>query len=324
MIGMNKFMQKPKTQTHILVTAVGGSAGLSALRFLKDQEGVCVHGVDINPNSEGQYFAHQFRVMAPFRDKEAYARDLHALIAEWEIDIVVPTLDEEMEVIQDVLAGTAVHILASPKETLQIVMNKKKFYDWVALHMPKFGAHVTTLDKEPDWDAPSYFVKPVHGRGGSGCALVSKKDLASERNSSSNPSAMLVMETLAGREWTVDAYVTKSGVVRYVVPRERLVVESGVSKKGRTEKHEVIMDATRELISQLSFYGPICVQFIEDGEGNPKLLEVNARMSGGSPITRLAGADPMKCFIEEVGGVEPYDVEWKEIIGVGYTAYKIV
>ncbi len=312
-------MKNPKTQTHILVTAVGGSAGLSALRFLKEQEGVCVYGVDINPNSDGRQFAHEFRVMAPFRDTKGYAQDLHTLIREWEIGVVVPTLDEEMEVIQDVLADTSVHILASPKETLQIVMNKKKFYDWVAAHSPKFAAHITTLDKEPSWDASTYFIKPIHGRGGSGCMLVAKEDLASVRSASAHPSEMLVMETLSGREWTVDAYVTKSGVVRYIVPRERLVVESGVSKRGRTEKHPTIIAATKELLSKLSFYGPICVQFMEDGQGNPKLLEVNARMSGGSPITRDAGADPMKCFLEELDGVEPYEVEWDEIIADNYS-----
>lgn len=315
-------MKKTKTQTHVLVTAVGGSAGLSALRFLKDQEGVCVHGVDIDLDSSGQYFADQFRIMAPFRDKEDYARDLHALIAEWEIDIVIPTLDEEMEVIQDVLADTGVHILASPKETLRIAMNKKLFYDWAAWHLPAFCASFTTLDQVPSWEASAYYVKPTHGRGGSGCMLVQKGDLAHIQHEFANPSEQIVMELLPGREWTVDAYVTKSGVVRYIVPRERLVVESGVSKKGRTEKHKVIIGATKELISQLSFYGPLCVQFKEDADGNPKLLEVNARMSGGSPITRLAGADPMKCFMEELAGTAPYDVEWNEITGVGYTEYK--
>lgn len=315
-------MKPNKTQTHILVTAVGGSAGLSALRFLKEQEGVCTHGVDIDPNGEGQYFADQFRVIAPFRDREAYARDLHALIADWEIDVVIPALDEEMEVIQDILADTKVHILASPKETLRLVMDKKQFYDWVAKNMPEFGARFTTLDNNPDWDASAYYVKPAHGRGGNGCMRVLNSELASLRSESKYPREQLVMEVLPGREWTVDAYVTKNGFVRYVVPRERLVVVSGVSKKGRTNKHEILIAATKALIAQLSFYGPICVQFKEDVEGNPKLLEVNARMSGGSPITRLAGADPMKCFMEELTGIESYEVEWKEITGVGYTAYQ--
>ncbi len=321
MIGMNKFMtteKRAKTQRHILVTAAGGSAGLSALRFLAEHEGVRVHGTDINDASEGQHFAHEFQLMAPFRDREAYARDLHALIAQWEIDIVIPTLDEEMEVIQDVLARVDVHILASSKETLQIVMDKKQFYDWVAANMPEYGARYTTLDKEPAWDASEYFLKPIRGRGSNGCMLAQKEDLLRVRSESAHPEDMLVMEVLLGREWTVDAYVTASGVVRYVVPRERLVVESGVSKRGRTEKHEKIMHATKTLISQLSFYGPICVQFKEDEHGNPKLLEVNARMSGGSPITHAAGADPMRCFIEELAGGEPYIVEWEEITADNY------
>lgn len=317
-------MQNHKTQTHILVTAVGGSAGHSALRFLADHAHIRVHGVDINHESEGQHFGHAFRVVSPFREINAYSDDLRKMIAEWEIDIVVPTLDEEMEVIQTVLADTGVHILASPKETLQIVMDKKRFYNWVEKHMSEFGAQFTTLDKDPSWDAQEYFLKPARGRGSNGCMLVTKEDLPRVRSEFLNPDEQLVMEVLPGREWTVDAYVTKSGVVRYVVPRERLVVESGVSKKGRTEKHAVMMNATRTLISKLSFYGPICVQFKEDAQGNPKLLEVNARMSGGSPITRLAGADPMQCFVEELAEMEPYDVEWKEITGVAYTQHKII
>lgn len=324
MIGMNPHMTNVNQKTHILVTAVGGSAGLSALRFLTEHAHVRVHGTDINDASEGQYFAHEFRVMAPFRDREAYARDLRELIAEWDISIVIPTLDEEMEEIQNVLEGVDVHILASPKETLQLVMNKKHFYEWARTHMPEYTARFTTLDQTPSWDAPTYFIKPSRGRGSNGCMLVTKADLPRVRSEFVNPEEQVVMEVLTGREWTVDAYVTKGGVVRYIVPRERLVVESGVSKKGRTEKHETIIAATKALIAQLSFYGPICVQFKEDAGGNPKLLEVNARMSGGSPITKLAGADPMQCFVEELRGEEPSEVEWNEITGVGYTQYKIL
>lgn len=321
---MNQPMTNDKPKTHVLITAVGGSAGLSALRFLTEHAHVRVHGTDINDASEGQHFAHEFRVMAPFRDREAYARDLRALIDEWDIDIVIPTLDEEMEEIQNVLAGEDVHILASPKETLQLVMDKKRFYEWARTHMPEYTARFTTLDQEPSWDAPTYFIKPARGRGSNGCMLVAKADLSRVRSEFTHPEAQVVMEVLTGREWTVDAYVTKSGVVRYVVPRERLVVESGVSKKGRTEKHGEIIDATKALIERLSFYGPICVQFKEDKDGRPKLLEVNARMSGGSPITKLAGADPMRCFVEELRGDEPYAVEWNEITGVGYTQYKLL
>lgn len=315
-------MKSDNPQTHILVTAVGGSAGLSAIRFLGEHTQVRLHGTDINDTSEGQHFAHDFRVMAPFRDREAYARDLRALIVEWNISIVIPTLDEEMEEIQNILEGVPVHILASPKQTLQLVMDKKKFYDWARDHMPEFSARFTTLDQAPSWDAATYFIKPARGRGSNGCMLVTKEDLPRVRKEFVNPEEQVVMEVLTGREWTVDAYVTKNGVVRYVVPRERLVVESGVSKKGRTEKHAIIIDATNELIARLSFYGPICVQFKEDAQGHPKLLEVNARMSGGSPITKLAGADPMRCFMEELSGAEPYEVAWNEITGVGYTAYK--
>lgn len=324
MIGTNPHMTNNKPQTHVLITAVGGSAGLSALRFLTEHTHVRVHGTDINDASEGQHFAHEFRVMAPFRDHEAYTRDLRELITEWNIDIVIPTLDEEMEEIQNVLDGVDVHILASPKETLRLVMNKKLFYEWARKELPEYTAQFSTLDQEPSWDAPSYFIKPSRGRGSNGCMLVTKADLPRVRSEFVNPEEQVVMEVLMGREWTVDVYVTKSGVVRYVVPRERLVVESGVSKKGRTEKHEVIIAATKELIARLSFYGPICVQFKEDADGNPKLLEVNARMSGGSPITKLAGADPMKCFVEELRGEEPYAVEWNEITGVGYTQYKLL
>jgi carbamoyl-phosphate synthase large subunit len=318
-------MKKNQQKKNILVTAAGGSAGFSALRFLTEFPQVRLFATDTDGNSQGQYFAREFKIMAPFYQREAYARDLRRLISHWDIDLVIPTLDEEMEEISRVLADTGVQILASPPTTLQLVMNKEKFSTWAWEHMREFTALTTTLDREPSWDAGEYFVKPIHGRGGDGCLTLPKEELAGlRRDLAASASAYLLMEVLPGREWTVDAYVTKAGVVRYIVPRERLVVESGVSKKGRTEKNSLLMAATEMLIAKVPFYGPICVQYKEDARGQPKLLEVNARMSGGSSITKLAGANPMRCLIEELAGKAPHPVPWREIIGVGYTTYKTV
>jgi glutathione synthase/RimK-type ligase-like ATP-grasp enzyme len=95
---------------------------------------------------------------------------------------------------------------------------------------------------------------------------------------------LLVMEYLAGPEWSIDC-VCKDG---------ELIVGVGRRKLGRVQRLEVngpIFEIARKAIRTFGLSGLINVQCkAADAEGNDvRLLEINSRMSGGCLYTRYSG-----------------------------------
>jgi carbamoyl-phosphate synthase large subunit len=308
----------------ILVTACGGPAGINTLRLLSQYPDLELFGVDVDPLSAGQLFAREFRVVRPFRDRKGYEEDLLLAIADWNIDVVIPTLADELGDIHDMLIGAYVDIALSPKEVTQLCGDKAKFYEWASATFSKHMVKWQTLDAPLAWDAPTYFLKPVSGRGSVGCRLVTKSELEVFVESHPALREWIVMEPLIGVEWTVDVYVRQDGVPLYVVPRERIEVVSGISRKGKTVRQSEVIAGTLDVLSALPFRGPVCIQWKADEHGVPKLMEVNARMSGGVMITVLAGANPMELLHREILGESPSPIQWSEVTALGYTEFAII
>src|SRR5207244_10485732 len=112
----------------------------------------------------------------------------------------------------------------------------------------------------------------------------------------------IVQEELTGREVTVDALFDMSGRLIHYVPRLRLKAIGGESVEGMTISRNELgpwIDAALLACGRLGARGPIALQcFIESG--GPKLTEVNARFSGGFPLTYRAGGHYPQWLLEEL------------------------
>lgn len=313
-----------KKPLRILVTAAGGPAGINTLRLLSEYPHLELYGADIDPHSTGQTFAKEFAVMAPFRDSVQYEADLKRLIKKWEIDVLIPTLADELHAIQSILVGIDVHMVISSEDVTALCADKARFYTWASENFPDYMVKWQTLDKPLGWVSETYFIKPTHGRGSAGCVLMTRDELAEFQKSAEKKSKWIAMEVMPGMEWTVDVYVRRDGVPLYIVPRERIEIVAGISRKGRSVKHSEIIRRTKDILAALPFRGPVCIQWKADERGDPKLLEVNARMSGGIMITVLSGANPMHLLQLELAGEIPEPIEWEEKLVAGYTEYKIL
>lgn len=100
------------------------------------------------------------------------------------------------------------------------------------------------------------------------------------------PVRLLVMEYLPGPEWSLDC----------VCDEGRLVVGVARRKRGRVQELEVdgpIFAVARAAVDLFGLTGLVNVQFkAADMAGDdPRLLEINTRMSGGVPRSRFAGVN---------------------------------
>lgn len=117
--------------------------------------------------------------------------------------------------------------------------------------------------------------------------------------------AMLVMPYLPGAECSVDMVCEAGKVVEYV----------GRRKTGSHQTFERGTPATDLAIAAAEHFGCdgiINVQTRDDAEGNPLLLEINPRYSGGIGYTRMVGVNLAGIFAaRRLGFAEPESC-WKD------------
>ena len=80
------------------------------------------------------------------------------------------------------------------------------------------------------------------------------------------------------------------GEIISIVPRQRITTIGGVSQKGKILKDWRMINLVYELTKKLNIIGPANIQLFKDGD-NYQIIEINARFSGGIPLTIAAGAD---------------------------------
>jgi carbamoyl-phosphate synthase large subunit len=313
----------------ILLTGIGGPAGINAAKlFEKYKDFFYVIGCDINPHSAGQFFVDKFVICERVSDEEKYLNWIRDFVIENKINVVIPTVAEELILInkvKDYSGCENINIIVSTQEVLNLCDHKNKLYEWMSNFFPLYMEKWFFVDNKANlsFDADDYFIKPIKGRGSRGCRIVSKKELIFLKDNSREQ--IVAMEILPGKEWTVDAYVNRDGSFAYIVPRLRLGLSGGISSIGKTDKNEKVIRQTKEVLEKMNCYGPVFVQWKEDVYGEPKMVEINPRLSGGVTITALAGADPIQCLKSElIDEKQLHDVNWKEITVSRYFEEKIV
>jgi carbamoyl-phosphate synthase large subunit len=308
----------------VLVSGVGGPAGINVVRLLKQRPNTRVIGFDIDDLSAGQSMVDTFLISPRVADFARYKQWLIETVTSLQPDIFIPTVDEELYALSTFVNDLSCYVPLSPTETLAIAADKLQSYEYVARRLPTLvPAFCTLTNWSTEWRADDeFFIKPRNGRGSRGCRVINRAELCWLQEHHRDKESMIVMEVLPGVEWTVDAYVSRTGAIAYLVPRERLGLAGGISIKGRTVAHEAVIAATKALLLELPCAGPVCVQWKQDKSEGIKFIEINPRFSGGLMITALAGIDPVAAIIADYTLEEVKEQCWSEITALGHFVYE--
>jgi carbamoyl-phosphate synthase large subunit len=315
--------QQSNTKKTILVTGVGGPAGINIVRLLEEQPDVYVLGADIDELATGRLFVDEFLISPRVSEAVAYREWVEHTVKERGVQLFIPTVDEELYPLSEFVAALPCVTPLSSRETLEIARDKLRSYEHIATCLPELAPAFVPLSQwSVNWQLEKkLFLKPRQGRGGRGCRLITRAELTWLKANHSEPESLIVMEELPGTEWTVDAYVAKDGTLVYLVPRERLGLSGGISVKGRSVAHKEVIQATKALLGQLSCKGPVCIQWKQDTAGRPKFVEINPRLSGGLMITVLSGIDPVAPLLAEVEETHQTEQAWQETTVIGHFEY---
>jgi carbamoyl-phosphate synthase large subunit len=277
---------------NILITAASRRVPLvlafkSAMRQLGLRGAVVV--TDINPLSPAVYAADR-AYSVPLSSDPSYLDELLAICERERVQLAVPTIDDELPLFGAARTrfGAVGTLAACSPESTASICNDKFL---TAEHLRRAGVPAAatyvrgTLPKAPTFPL---FIKPRSGRGSIGAFPIrSARELEFFLGYVENP---VVQEYLEGPEYTIDVLCGFDGTPLSIVPRERTVIRSGVTDRGRTVASPALIDLATRVCAALPFGGPLNIQCRMRG-GQPVVFEINARFSGGIPLTIAAGAD---------------------------------
>ncbi|MFT5434967.1 MAG: carbamoyl-phosphate synthase large subunit, partial [Myxococcota bacterium] len=285
---------------HILVTGAGGAAGISAIKALVGY-GHTLYAADSNPYAAGLYLvADDCRATVSFACEPTFLGDLEALVDRWSIDVIVPTVDEELPLVaahRSYLAKLGAQVLVNPLSTITKCLDKWQLAN-LTRHCPTSTDTWLCDEQLVAADLPyPVIVKPRTGRGSRGVRLVhTHADLASVPMDGS----FIAQAYLPGQEYTVDVLAADDGRIAAVVPCLRIAVSDGVAVTSETVQCDDLISAATEVAQLVGARSVLNVQFRRDAKGRLRLLEVNPRCSGTMTLTMAAGVNMPMLAAEEL------------------------
>jgi len=292
---------------NILITAasrrVAMIRGFSRALAELDMNG-SVQVCDSDRLSPGLRFADKFH-LAPLSSDASYIPTLLDICVRENIKLVVPTIDEELPVFGKHKADfQKIGVTALVSDEKVGVMCNSKYLTSLFFIENEFPFAKTMLPEQVDFKSVKYplFIKPNSGRGSVGAYPVrNETELKFFMTYVKNP---VVQEFLSGKEYTIDVLAGLDGRIIHVVPRERIVIRSGVSDRARTRRDEKLMNLCAEICEKLGVVGPVNMQCKID-IGKITFFEINPRFSGAIQLTAAAGADFFKLILLDAAGKPP-------------------
>ncbi len=244
-------------------------------------------------------------VLVPTVGRIEYVPALLEAVREHDIGLLVPLTDMDLRSIArqaDQFAELGCTAMVGTEEAVALCRDKARLNE----QLSRVGlATIRTLSLATFRREPFYpcFVKPVRGSASVGTAVIhNERELAA--HVATFGQLLIVQDYVPGREYTIDVYRSRDGVVRCVVPRQRLVVRSGEVEKGITTRDPALMETAVKLAEGLDgIWGVFCCQCRRDNSGPPRYFEVNPRFGGGAPLSVAAGADLPLYLLQEVLGL---------------------
>jgi carbamoyl-phosphate synthase large subunit len=284
---------------NVLITA--GSRRVPLVRAFQQAVGRLTPGgivavTDVNVLSPSVYVADR-AYQVPLSTDPAYLDAIEAVCLRERIRLVLPTIDDELTLFAEAAARFAkrgIRVVVSPAATTAICDDK--YETCQALRDAGVPAVETFLPGAlPASLTCPVFIKPRVGRGSIGAfAVRDQRELDFFLGYVSNP---VVQRFLDGPEYTIDLLCDFDGRPLSVVPRERVLIRAGVVDRSRTVNDPRLIGIGLACARALRFAGPVNIQ-CRMLDGQPVVFEINARFSGGIPLTIAAGADFPKWIVE--------------------------
>lgn len=290
----------------ILLTSVGRRSQLiECFRKAALELGIVakIYGVDSCPSMAPAAHLVDKCFQVPRCTHSDYLQALIELCSQNGISLLIPTIDTELPVLarcRSWLGSHGISVVISRPDVIDITGDKDTTHSWLVRNgFPTLQQEniSVALRQSHHWKFP-VIAKPRRGSASIGVRVVGS--LAMLHAVAEEDHSLIVQELARGVEHTINIFVAGNGKCLCAVPHARLETRGGEVSKGRTVRHEGMIDLAFRLGNALpGAYGPLNVQCFLSPEGDLKITEINARFGGGYPLADRAGAKFARWILEE-------------------------
>jgi hypothetical protein len=282
----------------ILIVPAGTDNGYEVWESLKGRyEVFCADVLEDNPTS----VASCSFVKVPYGLGSDFWSELSKACIGLGIDLVIPTHDDLLVPMAEMIRIGGARTLTSPVEACRVTLRKDTTYSFLRAN------GLSDMCPACPGALPG-FLRPNHGRGSRNAFKVESREALDllEQLVPDN----IVTEFLPGKEYTIDCLSDLEGKLLGHCTRERIYISNGITKIGVTVENIAISNMAKRIADCLKTAGPWFFQVKENSLGVPMLTEINLRVGGTSGLSRIAGFNHIlmatRLFLgEPVGVVAP-------------------
>jgi carbamoyl-phosphate synthase large subunit len=286
----------------VIVPGAAAPAGINTIKSLKMVKfNGKIIGTDSDSLAPGGFMADIFSTMPEAREESLFVDKLFELVKIHKVTVLMPSSGFDIypySKYRKELQELGANAVVSDIEALEICRDKMRTYQEL---LPRFKVPFTTT--EPD-KIPSFPVisKPRSGKGSRDVIMI--EDESDLRYVTSKYHDMIFQQYLPGIEYTIDVLSDLNKEPLFAVPRIRLQTKGGISTKGKIVRNQKMEEDCMNIAKSIGIRGPCCIQMKETHDSEPQLVEVNARLGGGTIFTTLAGANMPELILDLVEGQE--------------------
>lgn len=293
-----------KTKKCLLFTG-GGGAGAEALNRLLGER-YEVHFADADIEAKPYSVASSYWHLIPFASDVAFTEDLHRLCLDIKVDLLIPSVDEELLPISQARETIGCEVLLPPTEFVRTHLDKLTSNYLLQSH----GLPVPRTERLLEHQHIPFpcIAKPRQGRGSRGVAIVhSEQELqAHVILSRLQPNEFIVQELLHGQEYTVMMAADRAGRLRAVVP-VKVGVKRGITLRAETDHDKQVIAACVSIHAAYPVPGCYNIQLVKSEEGDVKPFEINPRISTTACLGVAAGVDFVDIYLKASGEADCWE-----------------
>ena len=322
---------------NILITSAGRRGYL--IRYFKealDGKGLIIAGNSIDGVPAFQEADKS--VVTPMVYDENYIPFLLKYCKENSVDAILSVYDVDVPVLahhRAEFAEVGTKLVISDEEFVRICNDKWRSYLYLTengFKTPKTYLTVADTKKAIADGEISYpvIVKPRFGNGSIGLSVahdeeeldalfyLTKKDIYRgwlRFESAQSDDIVVVQEMLKGNEYGLDIVNDLNGNFRGAIVKRKMAMRSGETDSAVVVDDESLHQTAIRLGQCTGHIANLdCDAFLVDGE--PYILEMNARFGGGYPFSHIAGANVPKAIVQWLQGEKGDDDLLKATVGV--------
>jgi len=279
----------------------GGGAGTEALARLLTP-GYEVFFADADVAAKPYPIAAGRWLQIPMAREADFTSDLIKLCRKFNIDLLIPGVDEELLPVARMCKSPGLTVLLPPEHFVARHLDKLDSNRF--LHEAGLPAPASMGADQGRVDFPC-IVKPRNGRGSRNViAANSEAELQAQITLARlAPRDFMVQELMSGQEYTVMVVADKLGELRAIVP---VLVERkrGITLRAVTSCDQQVMDACRAIHAADPVCGCYNIQLIKAADGTVMPFEINPRISTTACLGLAAGVDFVGIYLGLPGSMK--------------------